>query len=428
MNRLKNHIFWIQGPALIVIAAILWGMDGLLRRSLYSLPAVTIVFYEHLIGTIIILPFFLRIVKKETLNKKEWGAIVLVSFLSGVLGTLFFTLALKQINFISFSVVFLLQKLQPVFAITAGVLLLREKINKKFLLWAVLALAAAYFVTFPGGQINLQTGAGTITAALLALGAALAWGSSTAFSRSALLRHSNTLITGWRFILTTGLALIFVLGLRQSASLATIDAKQLGILTLIAISTGMVALWLYYRGLKFTQTKVATILELAFPLTGILIDLIVYKNTLLPSQYLAGAALIFIMQRISKLNREVDGRRYSAMVVAGYGRGKQIGSPTLNLAIPENFPHHHGIYAGRVSWKSNSHPAAIHYGPVPTFNNNQPTLEAFVLDQNITDPPQELELELLNFLRPIQKYENTAELREQISKDVREAKKILAER
>ena len=415
----------VSGPMLIVLAAVLWGVDGLLRRSLYSLPAITIVFYEHLIGAIIILPFFWRIAKKESLNKKEWGAILLVSLLSGVLGTLFFTLALKQINFISFSVVFLLQKLQPIFAITAGVLVLREKINKKFLLWAGLALVAAYFITFPNGRVNLATGTGTITAALFALCAAFAWGSSTAFSRSALLKHSNTLVTGWRFIITTGLAFLFVLGMKQSPSLLGVSSGQFGMLGVIAVSTGMVALWLYYRGLKFTQTKVATILELAFPLTGILIDLIVYKNSLAPSQYLAGAILIFIMQRISKLNREVEGSRYHVAVITGYGRGKQISFPTLNLSIPNNFPHHHGIYAGHVSWENNSHPAAIHYGPIPTFNDNKPSLEAYVLNQKIESAPKEIDLELINFLRPIQKYENPEELRDQIRKDVEETKIIL---
>ncbi len=418
----------IGGPLLIVLAAALWGVDGLLRRSLYTLPSITIVFYEHLIGAIIILPFFWRIAKKESLNKKEWSAILLVSLLSGVLGTLFFTLALKQINFISFSVVFLLQKLQPIFAITAGVVVLREKINKKFILWAGLALATAYFITFPNGKVNLATGSGTITAALFALGAAFAWGSSTAFSRSALLKHSHTLITGWRFILTTGLGLLFVLGMGQSSSLLGVSSGQLGMLCVIAVSTGMVALWLYYRGLKFTQTKVATILELAFPLTGILIDLIVYKNSLAPSQYLAGAFLVLIMQRISKLNREVEGSRYHVTVITGYGRGKQISFPTLNLAIPNNFPHHHGIYAGRVSWEKNSYPAAIHYGPIPTFNDDKPSLEAFVLDQNIASAPEEIDLELVNFLRPVQRYENPMELREQIRKDVEETKKVLGRR
>ena len=106
-----------QGPVFIFMAAILWALDGILRRFLFDLPPITIVFLEHLIGLIIISPFFFRTWKKESLSKKEWGVIGLVAFLSGVLGTLFFTTALLKVNFIQFSVVLLLQKLQPIFAI-----------------------------------------------------------------------------------------------------------------------------------------------------------------------------------------------------------------------------------------------------------------------------------------------------------------------
>ncbi|MFH0890912.1 MAG: EamA family transporter [Candidatus Liptonbacteria bacterium] len=416
------------GPVLIVLAAVLWGLDGLIRRSLFSLPAITIVFYEHLIGAILILPFFLRVRRTENMSQREWLSVLWVSLLSGVLGTLFFTTALARTNYIPLSVVFLLQKLQPIFAILAGVVVLRERLNKKFLGWALLALGAAYFVTFPGGRMNLETGGATASAALLALGAAIAWGSSTAFSRYALLRHSQTYITGARFLITTGLAFLFVIGMGQMKSLQAPSPSQFGLFALIAVSTGMVALWIYYRGLKFTQAKITTLLELAFPLTGIAIDWIIYKTVLFPGQYFAGAVLIWAMQRISVLNREVDGYCYRAQVEVGQGRGKQIGFPTLNLVIPENFPHHHGIYAGRVSWDNHTYPAAIHYGPIPTFGKNNPTLEAYILEKEIPEPPAELELRLANFLRPIRRYENPAELRGQITKDVAESKKILTDK
>jgi hypothetical protein len=86
----------------------------------------------------------------------------IIALLSGLLGTLWFTTALVKVNFISFSVVFLLQKLQPLFATSAGVLLLKEKINKQYLLWAALAIVAAYFVTFKNGYVSFATGEGQL--------------------------------------------------------------------------------------------------------------------------------------------------------------------------------------------------------------------------------------------------------------------------
>ena len=108
------------GPILIIIAALLWAVDGVIRRNLYALPPITIIFFEHLVGLIILSPFVLKYVLKTKLTKREWWLIILIAFLSGLLGTLWFTTALLEVSFISFSVVFLLQKLQPIFAISTA--------------------------------------------------------------------------------------------------------------------------------------------------------------------------------------------------------------------------------------------------------------------------------------------------------------------
>jgi len=293
-----------SGPFFIFIAAILWALDGILRRTLFDLPPITIVFFEHLIGLILISPFLFRAWKGEKLAKHEWGAIGIVALFSGVLGTLFFTTALLKVNFIQFSVVFLLQKLQPVFAVFAAWLLLKEKITKVYIAWAAVALFAGYFVTFPNGVINFSEGGAYVIAALYALLAAALWGASTAFSRYVLLNHSHTFVTGLRFLITAPIALVFVFALGAAPTLGEITTSQLGTLTLIAFSTGMAALWLYYRGLKHTRASVSTIVELTFPLTAILIDYFLYGTVLAFTQYLAALLLLFAMYRVALLNRE----------------------------------------------------------------------------------------------------------------------------
>ena len=293
------------GPLLIFIAAVLWGFDGILRRSLYSLPPITIVFFEHLIGLIILSPFLIKLWVSEKLSSREWGVITLIALLSGVLGTLFFTSALLAVSFIPFSVVFLVQKLQPIFAVTSAALFLRERITKHFIVWAVIALVAGYFVTFPNGIVNFGEGGGYVLAALYALLAAIAWGSSTAFSRSLLIQHSNTFITGLRFLLTVPIALVFLLFMGSTESLHAISLEQLGILVLIAVSTGMLALWIYYKGLSKTRASIASIIELAFPMTAVFIDYFLYGTTLEITQYLAAAVLLFAAYKVATLKQEV---------------------------------------------------------------------------------------------------------------------------
>lgn len=293
----------------IVIAAILWGLDGILRRSLFTLPPIIIVFYEHAIGALLITPFLLKFRNAIQFTRREILALIWVSLLSGLLGTLWFTTALTKVNFIPFSVVFLLQKLQPLFAATTAAILLKEKLTRPYLTWATVALVAAFFLTFPNGQVNWQSGHETIAAAAFALAAAFAWGSSTAFSRYTLLNHPQTLITGLRFWITTVLALPVIILFNQTATLASPTPSQLARLTTIALSTGMVALWLYYKGLKFTQAKISTILELAFPITAVTVDIAFYHTLLAPSQYFAALVLVFTMIKVSHLNQSVETKK-----------------------------------------------------------------------------------------------------------------------
>lgn len=289
------------GPGLIVIAASLWALDGIIRRSLFSLPSITIVFYEHLFGAVILLPYLIWSFKKEGLTKKELFLLLFIAGFSGVLGTLWFTTALLKVNFISFSVVYLIQKLQPIFAITTAAIVLKEKITKSYIKWAVIALVAAYFVTFKNGIVNLSTGTGTIIAALYALGAAFAWGSSTAFSKLALQKKPSMYVTGWRFLLTSILALGMVFVLGQAKSLSTPTLSQFARFALIAVSTGMVAIVIYYKGLKKVQANVSTLLELVYPLLAVFIDATLYKSFLAPTQYLAAVILLFAIYQISKI-------------------------------------------------------------------------------------------------------------------------------
>lgn len=296
---MKNY----SGPLFIVIAALLWAFDGLIRQHLYSLPPITIIFFEHLIGLLILSPFVLKYVFRTKLSSKEWWLIILIAILSGLLGTLWFTAALGKVHFISISVVFLLQKLQPIFAITTAGIFLKERMDKRYIKWALLALISAYFVTFPNGIVNLKTGEGTVIAALYALGAAFAWGSSTTFSKMLLGRVDFKISTFYRFLITmlVALPILLIFGRMNTGVFAMPDLPQFGLLALIAVSTGMVALLIYYKGLAKTPVHISTILELTFPFMAILMDMIVNNNTLSVTQWISAIVLVFSIYKIAQL-------------------------------------------------------------------------------------------------------------------------------
>ena len=290
------------GPLFIIITALLWSFDGLLRISLYSLPPSVIVFYEHFLGAVVLLFFsFIWFKDLKKMSWKEWIAMGIVSLFSGALGTIFYTAALQQINYSSYSVVVLLQQqLQPIWAIATAAILLKEKIHKKFILWALLALIAAYFISFPNLQVNLATGAGTVLASLLAIGAGFMWGASTAISKYVLNKVSFLTGVATRYYLAPIFAFLFVLGEHQTRMLFAITPMQWGILLLITFSTGLVALGFYYYGLKRTPARITTLCELVWPASAIFIDYFLYHKTLTPTQIVGVIALLFAIYNVTK--------------------------------------------------------------------------------------------------------------------------------
>lgn len=288
----------------IVLAAFLWSLDGILRRGLYTLPPSVIVFWEHLLGAIVLFPFIFKSLKEiKKLGLKEWLSILAVSLFSGALGTIFYTAALGKVNYIQFSVVVLLQQLQPIWAIITAAIVLKEKITKKFIPWAVLAIASSYLVTFKDLRVNLQTGQGTIIAAVLALSAGVMWATSTSFSKVVLKKVSFQIATWLRFIFAPLFALIIIFFLKQTPSLIKINGQQWLSLWIIVFSTGLVALLFYYYGLKKTQAKVSAILELTWPVSAIFIDYFYFKNSLSTSQLIGAFLVLFSMYQVSKFKR-----------------------------------------------------------------------------------------------------------------------------
>ena len=288
-------------PYLIVFAAVLWSLDGLLRRNLYSLPAGSIVFLEHFLGLILLIPFLVKgfnVWKNQ--NRKTWLSVLAIAFFGGAVGTIAYTAALGKINYINFSVVVLLQQLQPIFAIALAGLLLKEKLTRKFILLAILAIVAAYFVSFPDLQVNFSTGQGTLIAALLAVLAAFSWGASTVLGRYALKTINFIHLTGMRFGLAALFAFLWLAGTGDVSALNQISSTQWLYMLAIVLSTGLVALLIYYKGLSSVPARMSTILEMTWPVSAILVDLIFFDNVLSPTQWIGAIVLTCVIIKISR--------------------------------------------------------------------------------------------------------------------------------
>jgi len=137
-------------PALAVIsAAILWSLDGYIRQNLSTLPSFLIISLEHVIGAIIFFPLLLKGWNEIVIiRQRGWISILWISICGGILGTFFYTKALSYIGYINLSVVVLLQKFQPIFAIALAAIILKEEITKRFLILAFFSIIGGYLITF----------------------------------------------------------------------------------------------------------------------------------------------------------------------------------------------------------------------------------------------------------------------------------------
>lgn len=113
-------------------------------------------------------------------------------------------------------------------------------------------------------------------------------------------------------------------------------------------------------------------------------------------------------------------------VTVGAGRGKELGFPTANLEVAEKrvIPAD-GVYAVRIQWGAENHPAVANVGTRPTFGEGKRLVEAHILDFEGDLYGEELRLEFIERLRPERRFASVEELVSQMHLDVSQARKIL---
>ncbi|GAB3701626.1 DMT family transporter [Mariniluteicoccus flavus] len=269
---------------LIALAASLWGFSGLLRAPLskqYAAP--TIVWWEHLVLVALVSPVLVGALKAWwRASARAKVETVVIGAGASALATTLFTLAFRFGDPITPQV---LQKLQPVMAIALAAALLGERLRPRFWLFAVPALAGAWLLAFPNPA---GVGVRALVPALLGLGSALLWALGTVLGRRASAELSFAHVTALRFFFGM-LALAAIVPATGSAY--TIAPAALPRIASLALVPGLIALVLYYYGLRSTPASRATLAELAFPLTAAAVGVIALGGHLRPTQW-AGFAVV----------------------------------------------------------------------------------------------------------------------------------------
>ncbi len=117
----------------------------------------------------------------------------------------------------------------------------------------------------------------------------------------------------------------------------------------------------------------------------------------------------------------------TGMVESGKKLGRTIGFPTANIALndPYKLIPSHGVYAGYTIIEGIQHKMVCNIGTQPTVEGNDVKIEAHILDFSGDIYHQTISLHLVQFLRPVQRFNSLDELVNQIKIDAQQASETI---
>jgi drug/metabolite transporter (DMT)-like permease len=302
------------GPWLVGLGAALWGTESAWRIPLNDLfDADVIVFWEHVLILLMFLPIlFSQLGEIRKIDKRSWAYLIFSGFAGSAVGTIFFTLALKNGNP---TVVNVILNIQPVISTLGAFLIFGDRLTPRFFLFAGIAIVAGIFlsvehpaligVSFSQAGLNLGTG--------YALICAVFWGLSTVAGRGVMVGMPLRLAASLRIVvgLVCMTCILVVYGKLQGSALWPTAAQAhpgtaIVALLLLASISGGIPLLIYFEGLRLTRASTAGYFEMMQTLAAVCITWGFFHAALRPHQILAAIVLIAAVAMVQKAQAAVE--------------------------------------------------------------------------------------------------------------------------
>lgn len=121
-------------------------------------------------------------------------------------------------------------------------------------------------------------------------------------------------------------------------------------------------------------------------------------------------------------------KQIKGIVVKGLGEGKKIGLPTANISTDSDLSGlRQGVYAVKLMVENVQYKGVAHYGARKVFNEPEVVFEVYIFDFDKDIYSKNVEIELVEFLRPTLNFESVEEMMQQIEIDKKAALKYLGE-
>jgi len=113
-------------------------------------------------------------------------------------------------------------------------------------------------------------------------------------------------------------------------------------------------------------------------------------------------------------------------VVPGAGRGVKLGFPTANISVdPNRVVPAEGVYTSAAYLGNTPQLSITAISHCPTFEGTERTIEVHLFDFSANIYHQTLRLAIMEYLRPVRRFESNQALQEQVALDITRARELL---
>jgi drug/metabolite transporter (DMT)-like permease len=268
-----------SGYGEIIIAAVLWSMAGIFAKQIHGMSAQSIIFYRVVFAFVL---FFIFIVITGNLRIIELKEKKIYLLLFGILqaGTMltYFISLIKG----SVSIAVLLLYTAPVYITLLSPWLLKEKSTKKGIIALVLSILGILLIVDPQKLDFTYFSVGILAG--IASGIIYAFQIMT--SKYVSSTYSGYSQAFWSFLV----AILILLPFGTSPIGVVLD--NLGYLILLSIFPTILAVSLYFNGLKKVKAHSASILGLIEPLSAVILAVLILNENISILEMIGGTLIL----------------------------------------------------------------------------------------------------------------------------------------
>lgn len=116
----------------------------------------------------------------------------------------------------------------------------------------------------------------------------------------------------------------------------------------------------------------------------------------------------------------------SGRVIHGNKLGRELGIPTANIALRDEYELRFGIYATVVEHDGRQLAGAASWGTRPHFDDGAPLLEVHLLDFSGDLYDQQLKVQFIDFIRPEKAFKSLNAMMREIRRDIAKTRSLTA--